>query len=315
MPPTGAGTYPTTTMAGDSYQKMPVSGSPHYTAEPHDMSLQQATMPSVQLSLVGNDPQQSGIRTQYASYVQGSSAPAPQLSMPTASDNGLSVPRYVDNNPRPSKSPRHATHDSVHSGASLATSNETPGEYRYGPTPYMGVGGSSDLNAQQHPHTAQHSPAQAPHQQARSQHSRPQSQQHSPVQPLPLPHPQQQQQQQQSQPHQQPQGAGQLQTPTPYGAPSHDAVSNTSSNPPSATSAVHPPPRDYFPPSAPWTATASDSNQPPYANGESRQYSFPDQYKAGHNVKGDALPQPHAYGPPRGSFDATTMNHYSWSAA
>lgn len=315
LPPSSAGTYPTTSIASESYPKMPVSGSPHYTAEPQEMPLQQtSSMPSVQLSLVSNDPQPSNIRTQYA-YVQGTSAPPPQLSLPTTGDSsGLSVPRYVDN-ARPAKSPRHANHDSVHSAASLGTSNDTPGEYRYGPTPYLGVSGTSEMGSHPHqpPHGAQHSPAQPPtqQQQGRPPHAPSHSQQQSPSQPLPLPNPQQHQ-------HQQHQGGPQQHPgPSAYGAPSqHDATGPSStSNPPSASSAVHPPQRDYYSSSASWTQQPADSNPASYANGESRHYSFPDQYKAGHQVKSEALPQPHSYAAPRGSFDATTMNNYSWSAA
>ena len=280
---------------------------------------QNSTMPSVQLSLVGNDHQQPNIRTQYA-YVQSTSAPPPQMSLPTAGDaNGLSVPRYVDNNARPAKSPRHGNHDSVHSAASLGTSNDTSGEYRYGPTQYMGVGGVSELSPHPHQqqHAAQHSPSQPPpqHQGRPQQHSQPQSQQHSPSQPLPLPIPQphhQQQQQQQHHPVAQQQHQGQ----NGYGSGPHDTAGpNSASNPPSATSAVHPPPRDYYPSVGSWAQPPGDSSQAPYGNGESRHYSFPDQYKAGHQVKSEALPQPHGYAAPRGSFDATTMNNYSWSAA
>lgn len=310
--PSSAGGYPTTSMAADQYPKMPVSGSPHYTAEPQEMPIQQTSMPSVQLSLVANDPHQSNIRTQYASYVQGSSAPPPQLSLPTTNNDGsLNVPRYVDNNPRPSKSPRHGNNDSVHSATSLGTGNDTPGDYRYGPGPYMGVGNTTDMSPHtQTPHTAQHSPTtqqqtRPAHPQSQ-QHSNPQSQQHSPAQPLPLPHPQQHQQQ-----HTGTQS---------YGAPStHDVSSTGSSNPtPGSTSTVHPPPpRDYFPTSTSWTSTAGgETNAAAYSNGgEPRPYSFPDQYKAGHNVKSEALPQPHGYAPQRGSFDTTNMNNYSWSAA
>ncbi|CAK7209173.1 hypothetical protein SCUCBS95973_000361 [Sporothrix curviconia] len=315
MPPASAGGYPTTSMANEPYPKMPVSGSPHYTAEPQEMPMQQnSSMPSVQLSLVANEHQQPNIRTQYA-YVQGTSAPAPQMSLPTTDNaSGLSVPRYVDSNARPAKSPRHGNHDSVHSATSLGTSNDTPGEYRYGPTPYLGVGGASELSPLPHPHQqhgAQNSPSHPPTQQQGrpQQHSQPQSQQHSPSQPLPLPNPQQQQ-------HHHPGAPQQHQGQNAYGAASHDTTGpNSASNPSSATSAVHPPPRDYYPPAGSWAQPPGDSNQAPYGNGESRHYSFPDQYKAGHQVKSEALPQPHGYAAPRGSFDATTMNNYSWSAA
>jgi hypothetical protein len=98
----------------------------------------QTSMPSVQLSLAAQDHQQPPIRTQYASYVQGSSAP-PQLSVSTTADSSLSVPRYLDHgSQRPIKSPRHASHQSVHSTGSSVPSDPTSGEYRYGST-YGGV--------------------------------------------------------------------------------------------------------------------------------------------------------------------------------
>jgi len=134
----GAGSYPAVTMATtESYQKMPLSGAANFTAEPQELPLQQTSMPSMQLSLLTNDHPPPPIRTQYA-YVHGTSAPPPpQLSLPTAADSSLSVPRYVDNNPRPSKSPRHANHQSVHSSGSISN-NDGANEYRYGP-PYAGV--------------------------------------------------------------------------------------------------------------------------------------------------------------------------------
>lgn len=93
----------------------------------------QTSMPSVQLSLVANDQP----RTQYATYVHGTTAP-PHLSISATSSNTLNVPRYVDeSNPRPSKSPRHGSHQSVHSTSSL-TNTDSPNEYRFGP-PYGAI--------------------------------------------------------------------------------------------------------------------------------------------------------------------------------
>ncbi|RCI07449.1 hypothetical protein L249_4548 [Ophiocordyceps polyrhachis-furcata BCC 54312] len=43
--------------------------------------------------------------------------------------SAFSMPRYVDSNPRPSKSPRQ----SVHSSGSLAAATDSSSEYRYGP--------------------------------------------------------------------------------------------------------------------------------------------------------------------------------------
>lgn len=111
----------------------------------------QTSMPSMQLSLAATEQQPPSIRTQYA-YVQGTSAP-PQLSVTTtsmggSSDHGnLSVPRYVDSNPRPAKSPRHGSHQSVPSSSSIGNSNDTS-EYRYGPSSYVPVNsGSNELNS------------------------------------------------------------------------------------------------------------------------------------------------------------------------
>lgn len=135
MPHTsGSATYPTSSIPPDPYPKMPLSGAPGYTAEPQEMPMQQTSMPSVQLPLVAQDQQQPPIRAQFATYVQGGSSAPPHLSLSTTAttDNSLAIPRYVDTNPRPSKSPRHASHQSV--GSSI--SNETAsGEYRYGPPP------------------------------------------------------------------------------------------------------------------------------------------------------------------------------------
>ncbi|KAI8964007.1 p53-like transcription factor [Daldinia sp. FL1419] len=122
----------------------------NFTQEPQEMPMQ-TSMPSMQLSLAAPDQQPSTMRPQYA-YVQGTSAP-PQLSVTTtsmgsSSDHGnLSVPRYVDSNPRPTKSPRHASHQSVPSTSSISNSNDTS-EYRYGPSGYVPVNSSSsELNS------------------------------------------------------------------------------------------------------------------------------------------------------------------------
>lgn len=95
-------------------------------------------MPSVQLSLAAQDHQQPPVRIQYATYVQTTSA-APQLSLSTTADSSLSVPRYLDHaSQRQLKSPRHASHQSVHSTGSSVPSDPTSGDYRYGST-YGGV--------------------------------------------------------------------------------------------------------------------------------------------------------------------------------
>ncbi|OTA61273.1 NDT80/PhoG like DNA-binding family protein [Hypoxylon sp. EC38] len=145
MPASATASYPPASIPADSYQKMPLSGTSNFTQEPQEMPMQ-TSMPSMQLSLAATEQQPPAIRTQYA-YVQGTSAP-PQLSVTTtsmgsSSDHGnLSVPRYVDSNPRPTKSPRHASHQSVSS-----SSNETS-EYRYGPSGYVPVNSNSnELNS------------------------------------------------------------------------------------------------------------------------------------------------------------------------
>ncbi|KAK4250264.1 hypothetical protein C7999DRAFT_12013 [Corynascus novoguineensis] len=160
MPHTpGSATYPTSTMPPDPYPKMPLSGAPTFTAEPQEMPMQPSSMgPSVQLPLsASHDPHQHQpqhhahshahpqhqqpqppIRTQFATYT---SAPPHHLSLSsttgggstTSADNSLAVPRYIgDSNPRPTKSPRHVSHQSVTSSISNETAS---GEYRYGPPP------------------------------------------------------------------------------------------------------------------------------------------------------------------------------------
>lgn len=135
LPASASASYPSSSIPADQYQKIPVSAA-GYTHEPPQLPLQ-TSMPSMQLSLAATD-QPPPIRTQYA-YVPGTSAPS-QMSAPTpalgsstgsADHSALSVPRYVDSNPRPTKSPRHAGHQSVPSSSSL--NNDATSEYRYGP--------------------------------------------------------------------------------------------------------------------------------------------------------------------------------------
>ncbi|KAI0194610.1 hypothetical protein F4808DRAFT_464416 [Astrocystis sublimbata] len=139
LPSSASTNYPSSTIQSDPYQKMPVSGSAGYSHEPPEIPMQQTSMPSMQLSLAATDQPPPPIRTQYA-YVPGTSAPS-QMSVSTpalgsstgsADHSALSVPRYVDSNPRPTKSPRHGSHQSVPSTSSLAN-NEATSEYRYGP--------------------------------------------------------------------------------------------------------------------------------------------------------------------------------------
>jgi hypothetical protein len=159
--PASGPAYPATTIPADPFQKMPLSGTPSFSAESQDISLQQTTVPSVQLSLQAQDGHQAPLRTQYAAFVHGTSAPPP-LPITTTADSSLSMPRYVDSNPRPSKSPRRASHQSVHSTGSI--SNDTASnEYRFGP-PYgaLSSNNTSEMSPQpQHPPTYG-APAPAP---------------------------------------------------------------------------------------------------------------------------------------------------------
>jgi len=153
MPHSATTPYPPSSLSSDPYApqqqqppKMPLSGAPTFTAEPQD--LQQTSMPSVQLSLVSSDHSHTQppppIRTQFATY-NTSSAPT-HLSLSATTDSSLNVPRYVDSNPRPSKSPRHASNNSA---GSLSADTAT-GEYRYGPPSYVTGPASAELS----PHSA-----------------------------------------------------------------------------------------------------------------------------------------------------------------
>lgn len=159
----GPPSYPSTTLAPDPYQKMPLPGSTGFAAESQEMQPHlPTTMPSMQMPMVSSDQpgqqqhsasstqQVPPMRTQYASYVQSSAAPPP-LSVTSTATNSLSVPRYVDeSNPRPSKSPRNPSHPSFHAGS--ISSTESSNEYRYGP-PYSGLSNASNEVS---PQTSQH---------------------------------------------------------------------------------------------------------------------------------------------------------------
>lgn len=141
MPTSATASCPPSSIPAESYQKMPLSGASNYSTEPQDMPLQSSTMPSVQLPLSSADqqpPQPGSIRTQYA-YVPGN--PSTPLSASSSAtehhqhQHGLSVPRYVDSNPRPSKISRHGSHQSIHSSSSI-TNDPSSSEYRYGPSSY-----------------------------------------------------------------------------------------------------------------------------------------------------------------------------------
>lgn len=147
----GAPNYPATTISSDPYMKT------GFTAEPQELgSHMPSSMPSMSLSMVSSEQpgQQTGasssqvppIRTQYASYVQSSTAPPP-LSAAATAGTSLSVPRYVDDsNPRPTKSPRNPSHPSIH--ASSISSTDSPSEYRYGPHYGSISSASADISPQ-----------------------------------------------------------------------------------------------------------------------------------------------------------------------
>ncbi|KAH6626204.1 hypothetical protein B0J18DRAFT_443768 [Chaetomium sp. MPI-SDFR-AT-0129] len=269
-------TYPSSSMASDPYPKMPLSGAAGFTAEPQEMPMQPTSMgPSVPLPLsASHDPHQQHhghphahqqpppqppLRTQFNSYTSG---PPHHLSLSsttnaTSPDNSLAVPRYIgDTNPRPSKSPRHASHQSVTS----ALTNETAsGEYRYGPAPTHQTAPTS------YPAPDSHSPQNA----------------HHPALPPPPTQGAGSTGQSQGQPQQQ----------APGGPYSHDtgAPQAPGAGPagPSAASASQQqqqqqhsaPPRDYYPGSQAWTTTAgapsAGSGAEGPVGGADRPYGYP----------------------------------------
>lgn len=105
------------------------SGSGFATEQP-ELPLQTSMAPSVPLPMTANDQSQPPLRSQYT-YTSS----APPLSGNHVSiggpDAAFSMPRYVDSNPRPSKSPRHSGHQSVHSSGSISNT-ENSSDYRYG---------------------------------------------------------------------------------------------------------------------------------------------------------------------------------------
>ncbi|KAH7318635.1 hypothetical protein B0I35DRAFT_409492 [Stachybotrys elegans] len=133
LPASSAGSYPATTIGTDPYPKVPASGGSSFTAESHELPLPTTLAPPVPLPLASND--HAPLRAPYP-YVQSTTAPPPMsVSAPTigSSEPALSIPRYVDN-PRPAKSPRHGSQQSVH-GSDPVQSNETSSEYRFGSYP------------------------------------------------------------------------------------------------------------------------------------------------------------------------------------
>ncbi|KAM0335817.1 hypothetical protein ACHAQA_000867 [Verticillium albo-atrum] len=117
IPASGAGAYPASTMTAEPYGKMSLPSAPTYSHEPQGASHQSAVAPG-----------QPQARASF-SYGHSTAAPPP-LSIPTSSDAALNVPRYVDSNHRPTKSPRHASHQSIHSSSSIANADPSA-EYRY----------------------------------------------------------------------------------------------------------------------------------------------------------------------------------------
>lgn len=292
------GGYSASSMSADPYsQKLQLNTSTSYTAEPAEMT-PQTSMPAMQLSLAAPAHQQPPIRTQYAYVPSGSSAP-PQLSIQTTSSDGLSVPRYVDSNPRPTKSPRHASHQSVGS----ITNTESSPEYRYGPpAPYgmQSAGSEISPHSQQPPTPYGAAPVSSGSNMAQNTSSAP---------------------------------TNAVYTPT-TGPPSSSGHGETSHQ---SSTAMNPPSRDYFPSSHSWTTTAGEAPaSTSYTNGgdAGRSYGYSDYNKAGGqphpSVKADPHAQSHQstqsqshYGNPpppvypsaahRGSVDA--MSHYSWNGS
>ncbi|GAO15801.1 hypothetical protein UVI_02021350 [Ustilaginoidea virens] len=115
------------TVASDSYSKLPLSGSSNFTNDSQELPLQSSMAPSVPLPLSTSDHGPPGIRSQY-NYAPTSTAHLPASTVTIGADSNFSIPRYVDGNPRPSKSPRHQGHQSIHSSSSIPA--EGP-DYRY----------------------------------------------------------------------------------------------------------------------------------------------------------------------------------------
>lgn len=245
VPPTT--NYPPTTMPGEPYSKAPISGAPVFGTDPQEVSLSSSAAPPVQVPLASAEqsrqqPPQGVARTPY-SYAPPTTGPPP-LSMSTQTDAAVNVPRYVDTNPRPTKSPRHGSHPSITSTSSIGNNNDGSSEYRYS-----------------------------------SSYPPPVSQQNTSEMPV-----------------------------------SNYATDTTASG-------TNPTPsRDYYAPSAGWTATAGETSSTVAYSNESRSYTSPGQYKSSAvaaPVKSEPLSTSAGSsavynGQQRGSFDG--MNHYSWHA-
>ncbi|KAG5996204.1 hypothetical protein E4U54_002640 [Claviceps lovelessii] len=134
-------------MGSDSYSKLPLSGSSGFTNEPQELPLHTSMASSVPLPLSSSEHGQSGLRSQY-NYTTTSTPQISGSSVSLGSDNAFSMPRYMDGNPRPSKSPRHQSHPSVHSSSSIQQGEGS--DYRYGS--FRGISsGVGDVSPGGHP--------------------------------------------------------------------------------------------------------------------------------------------------------------------
>lgn len=138
--------YPSTSMGADSYPKLPLSGAPGFTTEPQEMPLHTSIAPPMPLPLPANDQSQSSLRSHYSYTTTAPQLPGSSVTIGGA-EGAFNMPRYVDSNPRPSKSPRQSGHQSVHSSGSV-TNTDSSSDYRYGS--YRGAnGGGSDASQPQ----------------------------------------------------------------------------------------------------------------------------------------------------------------------
>ncbi|KAG6040471.1 hypothetical protein E4U41_000471 [Claviceps citrina] len=118
------------TLASDPYSKLPLSGSSSFANEPQDLPLQTSMASSVSLPLTTAEHGHSGLRSQYNNYTTTSTSQIPGSSVTIGSESAFTMPRYMDGTSRPSKSPRHHGHQSIHSSGSIQHT-EGP-DYRYG---------------------------------------------------------------------------------------------------------------------------------------------------------------------------------------
>ncbi|CCE27601.1 related to acid phosphatase [Claviceps purpurea 20.1] len=121
-------------MAPDSYSKLPLSGSSSFSNEAQEIPIHSSISPTVPLPLTGAEHGQSGLRSPY-SYAGTSTSQIPGSTVTMSSDSAFNMPRYMDGNPRPSKSPRHQGQQSV----------EGP-DYRYNNFRSMSSSGVGDVS-------------------------------------------------------------------------------------------------------------------------------------------------------------------------